>query len=110
LSRVCIRVPIRTHRAIHARSASAVIERCFVRSAFQLKEDSLRAVQVNLRVILCVILPATSTTRDLQFWPRGEHPSAQLTRNAKKIDELWRPEFKMWFPKGKDDLAEVDSR
>jgi general stress protein 26 len=29
--------------------------------------------------------------------------SAQLTRDAKKIDELWRPEFKMWFPKGKDD-------
>jgi len=29
--------------------------------------------------------------------------SAQLTRDAKKIEELWRPEFKMWFPKGKDD-------
>ena len=26
-----------------------MIERCFVRSAFQLKEDSLRGVQVNLR-------------------------------------------------------------
>ena len=29
--------------------------------------------------------------------------SAQLTRDAKKIEELWRPEFKMWFPKGKYD-------
>ena len=29
--------------------------------------------------------------------------SAQLERDAKKIDELWRPEFKMWFPEGKDD-------
>jgi len=29
--------------------------------------------------------------------------SAQLTRDPKKIEELWRPEFKMWFPKGKDD-------
>ncbi|HKS08153.1 MAG TPA: pyridoxamine 5'-phosphate oxidase family protein [Pyrinomonadaceae bacterium] len=28
---------------------------------------------------------------------------AQLVRDRKKIDELWRPEFKMWFPKGKDD-------
>ena len=29
--------------------------------------------------------------------------SAQLVRDRNKIDELWRPEFKMWFPKGKDD-------
>lgn len=29
--------------------------------------------------------------------------TAQLLRDRKKIDELWRPEFKMWFPKGKDD-------
>jgi len=29
--------------------------------------------------------------------------AAQLVRDPKKIDELWRPEFKMWFPKGKDD-------
>ena len=28
---------------------------------------------------------------------------AQLVRDREKIDELWRPEFKMWFPKGKDD-------
>ena len=28
---------------------------------------------------------------------------AQLDRDRKKIDELWRPEFKIWFPKGKDD-------
>ena len=28
---------------------------------------------------------------------------AQLVRDQEKIDELWRPEFKMWFPKGKDD-------
>ena len=28
---------------------------------------------------------------------------AQLVRDRKKIDELWRPEFKMWFPEGKDD-------
>ncbi len=28
---------------------------------------------------------------------------AQLVRDRKKIEELWRPEFKMWFPKGKDD-------
>lgn len=28
---------------------------------------------------------------------------AQLVRDKKKIEELWRPEFKMWFPKGKDD-------
>lgn len=28
---------------------------------------------------------------------------AQLVRDRQKIDELWRPEFKMWFPKGKDD-------
>lgn len=29
--------------------------------------------------------------------------AAQLVRDRAKIDELWRPEFKMWFPKGKDD-------
>ncbi|HEV2834259.1 MAG TPA: pyridoxamine 5'-phosphate oxidase family protein [Pyrinomonadaceae bacterium] len=28
---------------------------------------------------------------------------AQLVRDRKKIDELWRPEFKMWFPQGKED-------
>ena len=28
---------------------------------------------------------------------------AKLIRDREKIDELWRPEFKMWFPKGKDD-------
>ena len=28
---------------------------------------------------------------------------SQLIRDREKIDELWRPEFKMWFPKGKDD-------
>ena len=29
--------------------------------------------------------------------------NAQLVRDRDKIEELWRPEFKMWFPKGKDD-------
>ena len=29
--------------------------------------------------------------------------SGRLERDPKKIDELWRPEFKMWFPEGKDD-------
>jgi general stress protein 26 len=28
---------------------------------------------------------------------------AQLVRDREKIADLWRPEFKMWFPKGKDD-------
>lgn len=28
---------------------------------------------------------------------------AQLVHDREKIDELWRPEFKIWFPKGKDD-------
>ena len=28
---------------------------------------------------------------------------AQLIRDRNKIDELWRPEFKIWFPEGKDD-------
>ena len=28
---------------------------------------------------------------------------AQLVRDQKKIEELWRPEFKIWFPEGKDD-------
>jgi general stress protein 26 len=29
--------------------------------------------------------------------------TAQLVRDQNKIEELWRPEFKMWFPEGKDD-------
>ena len=29
--------------------------------------------------------------------------TAQLVRDPAKIDELWRPEFKIWFPQGKDD-------
>lgn len=29
--------------------------------------------------------------------------TAQLVRDRQKIDELWKPEFKMWFPNGKDD-------
>ena len=29
--------------------------------------------------------------------------NAQLVRDRDKIEELWRPEFKMWFPEGKDD-------
>src|ERR1043165_3909097 len=29
--------------------------------------------------------------------------TAQLVRDRAKIDELWRPQFKMWFPEGKDD-------
>lgn len=29
--------------------------------------------------------------------------TAHLVRDRQKIDELWRPEFKMWFPEGKDD-------
>jgi len=28
---------------------------------------------------------------------------AQLVRDRDKIEELWKPEFKMWFPEGKDD-------
>ena len=28
---------------------------------------------------------------------------ARLVRDREKIDELWRPQFKIWFPKGKDD-------
>jgi general stress protein 26 len=28
---------------------------------------------------------------------------AKIVRDRKKIEELWKPEFKMWFPKGKDD-------
>lgn len=28
---------------------------------------------------------------------------AELVLDRQKIEELWRPEFKMWFPKGKDD-------
>ena len=29
--------------------------------------------------------------------------TAQIVRDRAKIDELWRPEFKIWFPEGKDD-------
>ena len=29
--------------------------------------------------------------------------TAQLVRDRAKIDELWKPEFKMWFPEGRDD-------
>jgi general stress protein 26 len=29
--------------------------------------------------------------------------TAQVVRDRAKIEELWRPQFKMWFPKGKDD-------
>ena len=29
--------------------------------------------------------------------------TAQLVRDRAKIAELWRPEFKIWFPEGKDD-------
>lgn len=29
--------------------------------------------------------------------------TAQVVRDREKIEELWRPEFKMWFPEGKDD-------
>ena len=29
--------------------------------------------------------------------------TAELVRDPKKIAELWRPEFKMWFPEGKND-------
>ena len=29
--------------------------------------------------------------------------TAQVIRDRARIDELWKPEFKMWFPKGKDD-------
>ena len=29
--------------------------------------------------------------------------TAELVRDRKKIEELWKPEFKMWFPGGKDD-------
>jgi general stress protein 26 len=29
--------------------------------------------------------------------------TAQLVRDRNKIEELWRPEFQMWFPEGKDD-------
>ena len=28
---------------------------------------------------------------------------AQLVRDRQKIEELWRPQFKIWFPKGKGD-------
>ena len=29
--------------------------------------------------------------------------TGQLVRDQKKIEALWKPEFKIWFPKGKDD-------
>lgn len=29
--------------------------------------------------------------------------TAQIVRDQQKIEELWRPEFRMWFPEGKDD-------
>jgi general stress protein 26 len=29
--------------------------------------------------------------------------TAQLVRDRAMIDELWRPEFKIWFPEGKED-------
>jgi len=29
--------------------------------------------------------------------------TAQLVRDRQKIEELWKPEFKMWFPEGTDD-------
>ena len=29
--------------------------------------------------------------------------TAELVRDRRKIEELWKPEFKMWFPEGKDD-------
>lgn len=29
--------------------------------------------------------------------------NAELVRDRNKIEELWKPEFKMWFPEGKDD-------
>jgi general stress protein 26 len=29
--------------------------------------------------------------------------TAQLVRDKTKIEELWKPEFKIWFPEGKDD-------
>ena len=28
---------------------------------------------------------------------------AELVRDRNKIEQLWKPEFKIWFPKGKDD-------
>jgi len=28
---------------------------------------------------------------------------ARLVRDRQKIDELWQPQFQMWFPEGKDD-------
>ena len=40
--------------------------------------------------------------------PKNQHyisltGQAQLVRDRKKIEELWKPEFKMWFPEGKGD-------
>jgi len=28
---------------------------------------------------------------------------ARLVRDRKKIDELWKPQFQMWFPQGQHD-------
>lgn len=40
--------------------------------------------------------------------PQNQHyvsitGAAELVRDRKRIEELWKPEFKMWFPEGKDD-------
>ena len=40
--------------------------------------------------------------------PQNQHyvsvtGKARLVRDRAKIDELWRPEFQMWFPEGKDE-------
>ena len=29
--------------------------------------------------------------------------TAELVRDQRKIEELWKPEFKIWFPQGKED-------
>ena len=52
---------------------------------------------------------STSPNVNLSFAdPKNQHyisisGHAELVRDRKKIEELWRPEFKIWFPKGKDD-------
>ena len=52
---------------------------------------------------------ATSPNINLSFAdPKNQHyisisGRAELVRDRKKIEDLWRPEFKMWFPEGKDD-------
>ena len=40
--------------------------------------------------------------------PKNQHyvsisGTAELVRDPRKIEELWKPEFKIWFPKGTDD-------